>query len=123
MDTPRQPGELGIAAEKAAVRFLKKQGYTLLARNFSTRAGEIDIIAADGKTICFVEVRSRANRGLLAPHASVNRRKQARIRAAATRYLTVKRLHNRLCRFDVVLMAPAPEQKSGWHIELFRDAF
>ena len=117
MDTPRQPGELGIAAEKAAVRFLKKQGYTLLARNFSTRAGEIDIIAADGKTICFVEVRSRANRGLLAPHASVNRRKQARIRAA------VKRLHNRLCRFDVVLMAPAPEQKSGWHIELFRDAF
>jgi len=119
----RDSKALGDAAERTAAKFLKKHGYTLLARNFSTRAGEIDIIAADGETICFVEVRSRGSSDSVPPHATVGRRKQARLRAAASNYLAVKRLHNRLCRFDVVSLVQAPDTRSGWDIELLRNAF
>jgi len=113
----------GDAAERAAARFLRRRGYTLLARNFSTRAGEIDIIAADGEMLCFVEVRSRGSSDSVPPHATVGRRKQARVRAAASQYLAVKRLRNRLCRFDVVSLVPAPGTRAGWKIELLRNAF
>lgn len=120
---PRLSKAQGGAAEKAAARFLKSSGYTLLARNFSTSTAEIDIIAAEGDLLCFVEVRSRATGEFLAPHESVNRRKQAKIRTAASRYLAARRLQNALCRFDVVSLVADPGEKSGWHIELFRDAF
>jgi len=113
----------GDAAEKAAATFLKAQGYTLLARNVSTRVGEIDIIAADGETLCFVEVRSRSSEEFGPPHASVGRRKQARLRAAASAYLAARRLHERLCRFDVVALTARPDDQCGWDIELLRDAF
>jgi len=118
---PRQA--LGSAGEKTAARFLKTQGYRLLARNFSTPHGEIDIIAAEGDTLCFIEVKTRARRDAAPPHAAVDRRKQRRIRAAATAYLTANRLHDRLCRFDVLSLVPDPDQRSGWAIELLRDAF
>ena len=114
---------LGKAAEDAAARFLKTHGYTLLARNFSTRLGEIDIIAADGETLCFVEVKARTGGENTPPYVAVDRRKQARLRAAAARYLAARRLHSPLCRFDVVWMTPTPDAATGWKIELLRDAF
>jgi putative endonuclease len=123
LDSPRSPKALGAAAERAAARYLKAQGYRVLTRNYSTRGGEIDIIAADGDTLCFVEVKARASGDLTPPHAAVNRTKQARLRAAASAYLTAKRLHNRVCRFDVLSLVPDPRQASGWHVELLRDAF
>jgi len=114
---------LGNAAEQAAALFLKSVGYTILDRNFSTRSGELDIIALDGKMLCFVEVRSRAGTDGAPPHATVNRAKQARVRTAASAYLAARRLHNPLCRFDVVSAVPDPAEKSGWSLRLFRDAF
>ena len=117
---PEAPGR---AAEDAAARFLRKQGYVLLARNFSTPQGEVDIIAADGETVVFVEVRSRASRGSVEPHASVGPAKQARVRAAASRYLATKKAEGALCRFDVVSLVRHREVRGGWEIELFRDAF
>ncbi len=113
----------GRAAEDAAARFLRKHGYVLLARNFSTPQGEVDIIAADGKTIVFVEVRSLATLGPVEPQASVGPRKQARIRAAASKYLATKGAEGALCRFDVVSLVRDSETRGGWHIELFPDAF
>lgn len=123
MRTTRPQKALGDAAEKAAARHLKSQGYRLITRNFSTTSGEIDIIAADGDTLCFIEVKARASGNFGPPHAAVNRRKQGRMRAAATAYLTVKQLHNKLCRFDVLSLVPDPAGKRGWSIELIRDAF
>jgi putative endonuclease len=114
---------LGAAGERAAARFLRRQGYRLLERNFSTAVGEIDIIAGDGETLCFVEVKTRASGEFAPPHASVGRRKQSRMRAAASAYLAAKGLHDRLCRFDVVSLVPAPDAKPEWEIELLRDAF
>ena len=114
---------LGRAAEEAAARFLRSHGHKILARNFSTTAGEVDIIAADGKTICFIEVRSRGSGEFGPPHASVRGAKQNRIRSAAATYLRRKRLGTPLCRFDVVSMVLDPGQKPGWKIEWLRNAF
>ena len=113
----------GAAAEEAAARFLRSHGHKILARNFSTTAGEVDIIAADGTTICFIEVRSRGSGEFGPPHASVRGAKQKRIRSAAATYLRRKRLGAPLCRFDVVSMVLAPGQKPGWEIEWLRNAF
>ena len=123
MAPTNQSKALGAAAEKAAARFLKSQGWSILAQNVSTRLGEIDIIAAEGETLCFVEVKSRSDRDFAPPHDSVSPGKQQRIRAAATTYLAARRLQNRLCRFDVVSMVPDADRPSGWDIELMRDAF
>jgi len=122
--TPQRPSkELGDAAEAAAAKYLKSRGYTLLTRNFSTRGGEVDIIAVDGKTVCFVEVRARSSGDFVPPYATVGPKKQARIRAAAARYVELKRLQNALCRFDVISVLSASPGKLGWDIEHVRDAF
>lgn len=123
MSAKRPQDVLGADGERAAAQHLKSQGYRLITRNFSTRAGEIDIIASDGDTLCFIEVKTRASGEFAPPHAAVNRKKQMRMRSAATAYLTAKRLHNKLCRFDVVSLVPDPTQKSGWAIEHICDAF
>ena len=123
MESARSRKALGDAAEKAAARFLKSQGYAIITRNFSTRGGEVDIIAADGETLCFVEVRSRSSNDTAPPYTSVGPAKQARVRAAASAYVARMRLQNRLCRFDVLSLVPDAEQKSKWQIQLLRDAF
>ena len=123
MSAKRPQDALGADGERAAAKHLRSQGYRLITRNFSTRAGEIDIIASDGDTLCFVEVKTRSSGEFAPPHAAVNRKKQMRMRSAATAYLTAKRLHNKLCRFDVVSLVPDPTHKSGWAIEHICDAF
>lgn len=123
MSGKRPKDELGRDGERAAAQHLKSQGLRLITRNFSTGNGEIDIIASDGDTLCFVEVKTRASGDFAPPHAAVDRKKQMRMRSAATAYLTAKRLHNKLCRFDVVSLVPDPAHKSGWAIEHIRDAF
>ena len=123
MTPARSKQALGAAGEKAAARFLRTQGYRLLTRNFSTPHGEVDIIAADGDTLCFIEVKTRASGDAPPPHTAVTPTKQRRLRAAATAYLTAKRLHNRLCRFDVLSLVPEPNQKTGWAVDVLQDAF
>jgi putative endonuclease len=51
----------GSAGEKAAIRYLKQQGFRIVTRNYENRAGEIDVIALDGQTIVFVEIKTRRN--------------------------------------------------------------
>jgi putative endonuclease len=100
----------GKAAEDQAAFFLKHQGYKIVERNFSTRGGEIDIIAWEGKTLCFVEVKSRRSADFGTPAETVNRLKQRRIIRAAQLYLQKKFMTGYpACRFDVVsLSAPHP---------------
>ena len=119
MDSRKQFGE---AAENAAASFVKSLGYKILARNFSTHHGEIDIIAADGKVVCFIEVKARQKADFATPQSAVNLRKQAHIRKAATTFLATTKLKNQLCRFDVLAMVPDAQTK-GWKIEHIRDAF
>lgn len=82
---------------------MQARGLQLLARNYRTLRGEIDLIMQDDDTIVFVEVRSRAHAGFLHPAASVDARKRARLILAGQHYLQSRRLlDSTACRFDVV---------------------
>ncbi len=93
--------QAGGAAEDAAARFLERHGLEIVARNYRTRLGEIDLVARDGATLVFVEVRMRSSARFGGAAASIDHRKRARIEAAARRFLA--RLGREPpCRFDVV---------------------
>jgi putative endonuclease len=99
--TPEQLA--GGAAEESAARFLERNGLAILARNYRTRLGEIDLIARDGATLVFVEVRLRANDRCGGGAESIGYRKRARIEAAARQYLAHIR-REPPCRFDVITL-------------------
>lgn len=93
--------EAGAQAEEKAARFLEGLGYAILDRNFRSKMGEIDIIARDGETVVFVEVRARSGRGFGSPAETVTHLKQRKIIKTAAFYSQIKRLDCPL-RFDVV---------------------
>lgn len=93
----------GAQAEELAARFLVQQGLSLLARNWRCRQGELDLIAIDGATLVFVEVRSRAASRFGDAAASITASKQAKLVSAAQHYLaTLPRIPP--CRFDAILL-------------------
>ena len=79
----------GRRGEQLAYHFLRRQGYSILARNWRAkgRKGEIDLIGWDGKVLCFIEVKTRASHGLVPAEAAVDRAKQRELRAMAALYL------------------------------------
>lgn len=85
-----------------ACRELGARGYAILARRYRTRHGEIDIVARDGNTIVFVEVKLKTTGEFGTAAESVTPWKQKRIVAMAVDYLARNRLTDRPCRFDVV---------------------
>lgn len=93
---------LGRAGEIKAAKFLENKGYKIVAKNFKTRLGEIDIIAKDKECIVFIEVKTRSGDGYGAPCEAVNRKKQEKYFAVATQYLQNNKLLDCECRFDVV---------------------
>jgi putative endonuclease len=95
---------VGGEAEEAAARYLERQGLVIVARNFRTRLGEIDLVAKDGATLVFIEVRLRSASARFGGAAgSIDRNKQRRIVAAARQYLAKLRAEPP-CRFDVVTL-------------------
>ncbi|HEY5618490.1 MAG TPA: YraN family protein [Vicinamibacterales bacterium] len=99
-DDARQ--SLGKMGEELACAELCRRGYAILARRHRTRHGEIDIIARDGNTIVFVEVKARRHDGFGGAGAAVTSWKQRRIAHMATDYLARRSLLEAPCRFDVV---------------------
>jgi putative endonuclease len=111
----------GKVGEEAAVRWLRGEGYLILDRNVVTHAGEIDLVARDGDTLVFLEVKARGN-ALYGPAiAAVGAAKQRRLSRAAALYMATRRLGGP-CRFDV-LGLDAVEGERGWRYTLVRDAF
>ena len=93
---------MGSAAEGAAADFLLRRGFKLLARNWTCREGEIDLVMKDGDTICFVEVRSRTKTGTGHPLATITGPKQRQVVRVAMRYLQTFGLEDQPVRFDAV---------------------
>lgn len=79
----RTAGEIGRAGEEFAASYLSRDGYTIVARNWRIRGGEIDIVALDGDTLVFVEVKVRQERGSVLAESTVDHRKLGRIMLAA----------------------------------------
>ena len=96
----------GAAGEILAARFLRNNGYTILASNYRTRLGEIDIIATDDQYIAFVEVKAREETGLFAPREAVTPAKQRRILQTAALFLQQHPTELQP-RFDVVEIVTA----------------
>jgi putative endonuclease len=95
---------IGSEGERAAAEFLEARGYRILDRNYRTRLGEIDLVAEEGRILVFVEVKVRLNDRFGGPAAAITSAKQARIARLAQQYVMSRRLGERPCRFDVVLI-------------------
>ena len=95
----------GVMGETRAAEYLRSEGYTILARNFRTRAGEIDIIAEKSGTVVFVEVKTWNALSEVDLEYSIDRRKRLRILGAAKAFLARNRdLAEEGLRFDVLLL-------------------
>jgi len=111
---------VGRAGEDEAARLLEKSGYRLVERNYRCRYGEIDIIAMDGDTVVFVEVKTRGSDAFGSGKQSVDGRKQRRMVAVSSNWLSEKGLEESAARFDVVSI----DVSSGSFVsEIIRNAF
>ena len=114
---------LGDDYEVVAARWLQDRGMRVLARNFRARTGEIDIIARDGQSLVFIEVRARSNPHFAGAAASVDRRKQARILRTAELFMQHHpQWADLACRFDVVAFEP-PHSAGSPQLRWIRAAF
>lgn len=112
---------LGQQGEDLACRFLRKQGFKILDRNVRIARCEIDIIAKEGNTIVFVEVKTRRQAGVFRPEDSVGAEKEDHVRMAGGFYLQRQRMPDADCRFDIVSIV-LPETGDP-EIKLIRNAF
>ena len=104
----------GGRAETLAAEFLVAQGLSIVERNFRCRRGEIDIIARDGDTLVFAEVRLRTRSDYGGAAASITARKRARMTAAALFYLGRRARTAPPCRFDALLLDGLHADRIEW---------
>lgn len=127
---PTSPGiELGKLGEQYAAAYLEQLGYRLVAANFTLPVGrnlrgavvnaEIDLIAYEHNTLCFIEVKTRASDWFAPPQVNVDLRKRRQLARAARAYCRLFDLEDQSCRFDVVtvVLSDPPE------LELLRHYF
>jgi putative endonuclease len=112
----------GTRAERAAARYLRRSGCRVLARNVVLAAGELDLVALDGRTLVFVEVRSTEGADADRPAASVDAAKQRKLTDLALAYLQRHRLLGHSARFDVVAVSWPPNRREP-HVVHYPDAF
>ncbi len=93
---------LGKKGELLAKDYLEKKGYTILAQNFRTRYGEIDIIAKSKGEIVFIEVKTRSSMDHGLPCEAVNKDKQRKIKGVANYYLFVTNAEGSKSRIDII---------------------
>lgn len=125
--------ELGRRGEELAAAYLLKAGYRIVAANFSVPVGrnrrdavisvEIDLVAYENETLCFVEVKSRASDWFAPPEANVDRRKQRQIARAARVYRRMFDLAGEPYRYDVItVVLPVEKDDAGeFEIQLLRN--
>ena len=107
----------GVEAEAMAAAFLEHKGLKILTRNYRCRLGEIDLVAREGTTTVFVEVRSRGSSAFGGAAASITAAKRQRLLKAARHYISRQRTLPQ-CRFDALLIEGEPPR-----IEWLRNAF
>ena len=110
----------GAAGEDAAEGFLRLSGYRIVARNVRTKVGELDFVALDGETLCFVEVKARATAEYGRAVEAVGPQKQRRLAKAALLFLAKNR-SQRPCRFDVLGLDRGRD--GAWSFTLVKNAF
>lgn len=110
----------GAAGEEAAEQYLVGLGYRIVARNILTRVGELDLVALDGETLCFIEIKARASSEYGRAIEAVGPAKQRKIVRAALLFLSKNR-SQRACRFDVLGLDRGAD--GAWSFTLLKNAF
>ncbi len=119
--SPPTAKDLGRQGEEFAIGYLVRKKFEIVARGFRLHRGEIDIIAYDGSTLVFIEVKTRMNEEFGRPEEYVTEAKQRQIRKIAEGYLVKNGLTEAACRFDVLSLVY--DEQEVFRIEHFRDAF
>jgi len=114
---PSKPLRAGDLWEERAEQFLEDKGYMIVGRDVRTRRSDLDIVARDGDTTVFVEVKARNTRDFGGPGAFIDERKQRKLISAAKEYLVRKGLTSSPCRFDAVLFYTGVNPPEIEHIE------
>lgn len=110
----------GTLGENLAVAYLQKMGYQIIAKNYRCLYGEVDVVARDGDTLVFVEVKSRKSGTFGEPQEAVGLEKQKKLSRVSLHYLQQKRLETCNVRFDVIAVKMLPD---GTRINLIQNAF
>ncbi len=115
--------ELGRRGEEAAFFYLRRHGYTVVARDWRSGKvrGDIDLVAWEGTTLCFIEVKARGSRNVATAESAVDEEKTRVLRRLARQYLLALPLDPEQVRFDVLSIYYDTQHRP--EIELFRDAF
>jgi putative endonuclease len=107
--------------EELAGAALERCGYAIVARRYRTRCGEIDIVARDGETLVFVEVKAKAGQACGTAREAVTRRKRRQVISVAAHYLARHPVRADAVRFDVVAVTAVPGREPV--VEVIRNAF
>ena len=110
-----------LAGEAAAWDAYRRRGYRLIARNWTSRVGELDLVVARGGTLVFVEVKARASSRFGGPHEAVGSAKQRKLRLLAETFLATEHPEAALFRFDVASVTIRGRDPPD--VNLFEDAF
>ncbi len=113
--------KLGNRGEKIAAKFLRKQSYQIIEKNYHSRLGEIDIVAKEDESIVFVEVKTRCSTYFGLPEEALSYDKRRRLSKLALGYLAHRRIKDTNCRFDVVSILMDNNRVN--HIKLIKNAF
>ena len=112
---------VGERGENIAEAYLRGRGFAILEKNYRCKSGEVDIVARDGDTIVFVEVKTRRNLAYGPPQLAVTSFKQRQISRTALTWLAHHKKTNAIARFDVIAIL-VPDQEVP-HVEHIRNAF
>jgi putative endonuclease len=121
-DIQNDPKELWIRGECLAKKFLKKNGYKILKRNYVSKHGEVDIVAYEKGTIAFVEVKARLSESYGTPELAITNEKRSKIIRTALNYLITNKIEEMDYRFDVVSVLFKKDLNNP-KIELLKNAF
>lgn len=114
---------LGARGERAAERYLLRQGYIVMFRGYEDRTGEIDLVAVDGETVVFVEVKTRSSLHAGSPEEAVDAEKQMRLSRTGIGFMKWHRLTDYPARFDVVAIVWDGNANSRFTIRHHKNAF
>lgn len=95
---------MGHAGENAALSHLKEQGFRIIARDWRSRIGQIDIVAEDGETLVLVEVKARRGAAFGLPQEAVDARKRQKLRMLLETYRSATKRQRQPCRIDVLAL-------------------
>ena len=112
--------ELGKWGEDIAANYLEHQGYTIIERDWKSGHRDLDIIAREGDTVVFVEVKTRRNRQFADPEIAVDYQKIRHLQQAATHYIKYRHIDNDI-RFDIITVVGTMNETPS--IEHIKDAF